>query len=197
MKKQLQLFLTCSDEREISLELIAIRPEIAFIDDNVWETNLPFLATSIDMCSSQRIYLWDRNIVQPLPSILRKDGQYEGPVSGVVVQFLRSRCHGHFLLSGRIAIGTGGIDEGLESSMRGFVRDIWKVVLENTVGNINAVDAESGEILRTNVQEYRAGHYAIEWIRQDYKRKLKDRSTENFYEPVLSKNSSEQEDTEK
>jgi len=106
LKKQVQLFLMPGDEQEISLAIQAIRPHVRFLDDNVWDGALPMLAPSIDACRSRFIYLWDQRLVSPLPTMKRKDGRLEGPISGPVVQLVRSQLQGNVLLSGRLAAGT-------------------------------------------------------------------------------------------
>ena len=184
LKKQVQLFLVPDDEREISLALRALRPQTAFIDDNVWDGTTPALAQSIDTCRSRLTYLWDQTLVSPLPTMRRKDGRLEGPVAGVVVQFVRSQTQGSFLLSGRVAAGTGGMEQELESGMRGFIADVWRVVTDATPGSLDAVDLDSGRVLHAAVREYRAGRHAVAWLAQEQGRVFKDRSTDSFYRPT-------------
>jgi hypothetical protein len=184
LKKQVQLFLVSDDEREISVALRAIRPSVRFVDDNVWDEATPTLAPSIDACRSRLVYLWDQSIVPELPAMKRKDGRFEGPVAGVVVQYIRAQLQGDVLLSGRVAAGIGGMDDALESAMSRFVADVWKVVTEATPGRLDAIEPGSGRVLHSGVREYRAGRHAVMWLAQESERLLKDRSTASFYRPA-------------
>ena len=120
----------------------------------------------------------------PLPTIRRKDGRLEGPVAGVVVQLARSQVQGNVLRSGSIAAGTGGMDEALESAIRIFVADVWKVVTKATPAKLDAIDPGSGDVLHAGVREYRAGHHAVAWLVQEKGRQFKDRSTASFFRPA-------------
>lgn len=181
MKKQMQLFLVPGDEFEISATLKKVRPSIVFVNDNVWDGPQPATAESIVDCSSRLVYLWDSSICQTLPVFQRKDGRLEGPVSGVVVQFVRSQMQARLLLSGRLAAGTSGLDAGVEKAMQSFVTDIWKVVKNTTLDILRAVDPGTGEVVRERVSEYRVGHHAIDWASKDESRLFKDFSTANYF----------------
>ena len=50
LAKQIQLFLVREDERDISIALRELRPQIGFLDGNVWDAALPELVPSIDTC---------------------------------------------------------------------------------------------------------------------------------------------------
>lgn len=185
LSKQVQLFLMQEDEDEISKALKALRPQVTFLDDNVWEGSTPRVASSIIECRSRLVYLWDQSLVSPLPTMKRKDGRLEGPVAGVVVQLIRSQLQGGVLLSGRIAAGTGGMEMPIESAMRGFIADVWRVVTKATPGKLDAIDRDSGHVIHPGVKEYRAGRHATGWLTQETGRLFKDRSTLSFYRPSL------------
>ena len=181
MKKQLQLFLLSSDEAALTKLLLEQRPGLQFLDDNVWSSHAPAVATSIDRCSSPFVYLWDRSIVDPLPTMRRQDGQLVGPASGVVIQLIRSRFSGDSLLSGRIAVGIGTDDSERDSKMTSLAKETWKIVKSFTSNHLSAVDPTSGAVVRLDVVEYRAGPNAIRWVSESPSHFLKDRSTQNFF----------------
>jgi hypothetical protein len=183
LKKEVQLFLMPEDERDVSLALKALRPKLTILDDNVWGGMAPVLAESIDACRSRFVYLWDQSVVSPLPTMKRKDGRLEGPVAGVVVQYVRSQLQGDVLLSGRIAAGTDGVDPAHQSAMQGLIVDVWKVVKEATPGSLDAIDPNSGRVLHRAVREYRAARNAVAWLAHRNGRLFKDRSTPSFYRP--------------
>ena len=122
MQRQLQIFLTRSDESELSRALKEEFPEIRFLNDNVWP-ELPDCRDGIENCDTGRVYLY-RGSLEQLPTMRRKTGDIEGPIAGCVVQVLRSCEEGAVLFSGRVAAGIDDSDE----RMREFVSIIWKCV---------------------------------------------------------------------
>ena len=125
LKQQLQLFLSLEDETRWSGILRASIPTIKFLNDNVW-AGPPDERPGIENCLSGRVYLFDRDI-NCLPTIIRKTGETEGPISGCVVQVLRpALLEDNTLLSGRVAVGFDTNDPRMKS----FVSRIW-VTLKN------------------------------------------------------------------
>lgn len=183
MNKQIQLFLSTDDEAALSSALKAVRPHIVFVDDSVWATPSPVLASSIASCRSPFVFLWDQSIIPSLPFFVRKDGQFEGPQNACVVEITRSRMKGDLMLSGRIAQSLGGPDAKLVADMKKFVVDIWKVLKRMTSHPIVAVNPETGEVLRDPVSEYHAGDHAIAWASSVPDHYFRDRSTQNFFKP--------------
>lgn len=97
-------FLTKVDEAQLSHSLRIAHPAIKFLDDNRWPTIEPVVADSIDECSKNYVFLWPADIVKTLPTIAHFE-EFEGPQSGVVMQFMRSRHVENCLLSGQIGVG--------------------------------------------------------------------------------------------
>lgn len=186
MKKQIQLFLLHADEEEVSKAIKAIRSNVVFVDDNVWNNPQPVTTNSIGACSSNFVYLWDPGVCYPYPTISRKDGRFEGPTSGVVIQFSRTRKEEQYLLSGSLAAGIGTGNSQVDKNMETFVSDVWKVFTKTIHGAVSAVHPISGEIIREKVTEYKAGRHAIKWAQEEKHRFFKDRSTENYFRPRLS-----------
>lgn len=183
MKKQLQLFFVGADEAVLSEELRCLRSAILFIDDNVWAGTEPVVQVTIERCASRFVYLWDRDLVPTLPTLRRRDGKYEGPVAGVVIQFIRSQCQDDRLLSGRVAVGIGGnVDIQVQAGMRRFAADVWKTIQRLTCPVVTATP-ETGEVGRSKVTDYRVGLHAIKWLAADDGRLLRDRSTDCYYVP--------------
>ncbi len=96
-------FLTARDEATFSSALQAATPGIRFVDGQRWPTADPPLVASIDGAQLTEVLLWDSVNVPILPSAERSSGDYQGPISGPVIQFERSRLIDGELRSGSIA----------------------------------------------------------------------------------------------
>ncbi len=120
--KQLQVFMTEHDESEFSELLKRNISGIMFIDDQVW-ANTPVVREDIVSCQTGRVYLYNRQI-EDLPTIRRKDGQIQGPISGCVIQFLRCIIKNGQLRSGTIGVGYNKDD----LSMKDFVTRVWRIL---------------------------------------------------------------------
>jgi hypothetical protein len=154
-----------------------------FVDGSRWDTPVPVLASSIATCTSPFVALWDQGIVASLPFYARKDGKFEGPMTGCVVEINRSTMRDNLMLSGRIAQSIGGPDVQLVGAMRQFVADIWKVLKAMTKHPIVAVNPDAGNVTRDPVPEFRAGDHATAWASSDPNHYFRDRSTQNFFKP--------------
>lgn len=177
MIKQTQILMLPADEADFSKLLLKARPSLKFIDDNVWDSPDPALVDSIDQCKSNFCFLWDSDIAK-LPIGQRKDGRFEGPIAGVVVQFVRSLFSENTLRSGRVAVSFSDNS----SQMGDFARDVWKALRQVTGKRPSVVDAHTGEILRSGVTEYVIGLHAEKWGSDSFNR-LKDRSAQIFFSP--------------
>ena len=60
--KRLNYFMSPDDEASLSGELLAVFPQLAFLDGNRWSTEMPVTRPSIDACSSLTVYLWNEVI---------------------------------------------------------------------------------------------------------------------------------------
>jgi hypothetical protein len=182
MIKQIQLFLSIEDEAALSQALLAARPRIAFVDGARWGTSVPPLAPSIAECKAARVALWDRDVVQILPYFARQDGQFEGPMTGVVLELARSVSQEPLLLSGRLSASTGGPNNQLTTAMDKFAADAWKIMKSNTQPVV-AVEPGSAAVVREKVTEYRAGHHAAAWALRSSHHYFRDRSVQVFFKP--------------
>src|SRR5260370_12214558 len=138
MKRQTKFFMKEYDEDEFSASLLQRSPRIRFVDDNIWPQPLPKFARRISECQSRYVFIWDPIVVAELPTIRRPEGSYQGPQSGVVIEFSRSSINGDEMLSGRIAVG---FDEH-NTHMNDFVSTVWEVFIRSTQANLNTVDGE-------------------------------------------------------
>lgn len=179
MNKQIQILFLASDEQRFSDHLRKLRPRVAFVDSNVWDQPEPALVDSIENCSSGLCYLWDRDVVKNLPRMQRKDGKFEGPIAGVVVQIVRSRLMDDVLLSGRIAVGTDADDK----AMKAFVADVWKALRFVVDGPLVSINPTTGVVVRKVVKEYLVGLDAAKWALADERHLLRDRSVQVFFSP--------------
>src|SRR5262245_44907264 len=128
MTRQVLTFMTMEDERVFSEILKSKFPEIVFLDDNVWSAPYPVMAPSIDQCKSSygAVYLWNKTLFPNISISPRSGGGFQGPGSGPVAQFLRSKTDGRILLSGRVAVGFH--DEEITAVITGYVNAIWRLV---------------------------------------------------------------------
>lgn len=185
MIKQVQLFLSLEDEEAFSSAVRAVRPRMVVVDDSRWSTASPPIVSSIAACSSGFAFLWDQGIVERLPFLAREDGGFEGPQTGVVIEFSRSRWKDNVLLSGRLAVSvsTGVSGRLVAEAMGQFALDVWKAMKAITAP-VMAVDPSSGSVLREKVTEYRAGHHAIAWANSSADHLFRDRSVlKVFFKP--------------
>jgi len=179
MNKQIQILFLASDEQRFSDHLRKLRSSVAFVDSNVWDQSEPALVDSVENCSSGLCYLWDRDVVKNLPRIQRKDGKFEGPIAGVVVQIVRSRLINDCLLSGRIAVGTDAADK----AMNFFVADVWKALRLAAGGPLVSINPKTGVVIKEIIKEYLVGLDAAKWASMDERHLLRDRSVQVFFRP--------------
>jgi hypothetical protein len=140
--KQIEVCLAPSDELDLSMALLAIRPRIGFVDGVVFPTPSPLLRDSIDRCTTKsQVLLWEQSLFPELPVHLRPEGQFEGPNAGPVIQYLRPLFKGDRLASGRIAASGGIYPEPLDSANNAFIRDVWSTVRKLTT-DVQCVDEE-------------------------------------------------------
>lgn len=134
MKKQKLLFLIPEDESQFSRELKACIPNILFLNDNVWN-NRPDCRGGIEQCDSGRAYLYGGDLSE-LPTIRRNVGDIQGPASGCVIQFIRSKVVDEELVSGEIGVGFNASD----THMKEFVSQVWKCLLRCTTTGVARAD---------------------------------------------------------
>ena len=182
MIKQTQLFLSADDEVALSSALLVVRPRLAFVDDSRWDTPAPVLASSIATCKSKWVFLWDQSIIAPFLGLPRKDGKFDGPAAGWVIEVTRSTMQGDLMLSGRIAASTGVPDKQIMAAMDAFVADVWKV-LKKATQPVVAVDPQTANVINDSVPEFRAGHGAAAWALSAPEHYFRSYSTQHFFKP--------------
>lgn len=178
-KRQLQTFLIEEDERDFSHLLCRMYPDVVFLDDNVWDGG-PHSVTSIEKCISTYCYIWNKAIFPELPIFVREDGRLEGPASGVVIQFQRSRIDEEGdLLSGRIAVGYDTSGEEFCS----FVDGVWKILKKvSTVGVCYAPTSGPVDFSRV-IGQYVVGLAAREAFEKGRLNRLRHTSTYHYFVP--------------
>jgi hypothetical protein len=183
VKKQNGLFMTAEDERAFSELLRADFPDVLMLDDNVWESPSPPGFESIHQCTSSHVYLWNKAIFPELRGQRRKDGKWQGPASGIVIQFSRCRFQHNLLISGRLAVGLND-GTGHFEAMKAFVQTVWSIAARYCTKALVAVDPDSRDIINPNVRSYFIGPSARSWCISSESRLFKDRGTINFYLPA-------------
>jgi hypothetical protein len=181
-KKQIQIFMTTRDEDDFSSLIKANHPQIEFIDGNLWSNSEPPLISSISKASGNYVYIWSREILDPLPSLKRPDGKVEGPSSGCVLQFARTIENEGTLRSGRLAAGCTQ-ESPYFTKLKMLVHEIFRDLNEIVTQEVVQVQPNTKEILNHKVFSYVVGKAAIEWCKENSKRMLKDRSTEVYFYP--------------
>ena len=183
MKRQVQIFMNVEDEKDFSDLLKHKFQQITFVDGDVWSSSKPPEKSSIHLCASRTVYLWDKAVIPVLPTTFRPDQQYEGPTSGVVIQFSRSILKDSLLFSGRIASGIDEKNMLFEATIK-FVNETWRLLKLFAKGKVAAVNPSTGEIINARVPGYIVGPHAASWCDIEKGRLLKDRSTQNFFLPL-------------
>jgi hypothetical protein len=166
LRKLTPILFTAADEAAFECELRASTPDLRIVDDRRWPTTAPPLISSINASSKTCLYLWDPSVTGQLPSLRRPDGLYEGPASGVVVQFRRSRIKDSVLLAGDISAGFTEPNEAVSA----FVARVWKALHKVSSTELRSVAPETREPLAESILRFRAGHDALAWARQDCSR---------------------------
>lgn len=194
MTKQIQLFMTIEDERAISDAIRALVPQAAFVDGALWPTADPPLRNTIADCRESQGFVWNRAIYPTLPSAPR-NGAFDGPRAGPVIEFTRSRVisadaaeRRYFdsaMVSGRIAWGGSNEYPGFEL-MRDFVSQVWKAIRRMSPTKL-AVVSPDRKIIDTSVRAYVAGPGAVSWWQASPHRVLRDRANTTLYLAPLSK----------
>ncbi len=102
--RKMLTFLDADDEAALWAILKGLLPDLLLVDGDRWPTPNPPLAAAPSGCSDSRMFLWSPDVAETLPSRLRHD-HYDGPASGLVIEWSRSNARDGELRSGRIAVG--------------------------------------------------------------------------------------------
>ena len=179
MKKTNHILFTHKDEETFSSEIKNAFPETVFIDDNIWEKEIPLTNPSIVDCKSKFVYIWNREIYPTLPFIQRQDGKFQGPQSGMVIQLIRSKVDEPFLLSGEISVGIT-VERPESKKMRAFANKIWKILKEVTPKKVTQVDPKTLEIIGSR-NDILVGANAYEWCDAKTERFLKFNNNKHIF----------------
>jgi hypothetical protein len=158
-KKNSPLFFCERDELDFGMALKEFIPDIQFVDGSLWEDNSPPVRPSIHECRERIVFLWSRTACPTLPYKTLSDGKIHGPTSGVVIQYMRCVLKDPVLLSGDIGIGY----EKQDIAIAGFVKSVWKVMKSMNVCALNSVNAQTGDIIESNITDYFVGAGAKDW----------------------------------
>jgi hypothetical protein len=116
-----------------------------------WPTPDPPIVETIADCADHFVYLWSPTVVPDLP-LIERAGRYDGPKSGVVIQFQRSVLTGTQLRAGRLAVGWSPASK----AMTDFVNAAWAALRMVTTANVAVADG-------TPVRTHRIGFSAAAW----------------------------------
>lgn len=180
--KQLLFFMTPDDERVFSAQIKARFPGVVVLDDNTWPTKEPIAVASIDQCKSGYAHLWHRILFPHLPVSQRRDGKFQGPTVGPVLQFVRCLSEANVLRSGRIALGLSA--EKLTDEIDRYFTNVWSMIKKPATSKLICIAPETRQVVNPKVSGYWAWPDAVKWCQTEPSRFFRDRATQNFYLPV-------------
>lgn len=143
--KQVLLFLDPIDEDSVFDEIRLHVPDVRLIDGSRWPTSDPPTCDRVGQCTQNIVYLWSPAVRAVLPFLERGDA-FDGPSSGVVVQWWRSQMVGDVLRSGRFAVGYDSAD----TAMGDFVDAAFGALRRSTNDRLKLADGAA-------VRQYRIG----------------------------------------
>jgi hypothetical protein len=127
--------------------------DLCLICGDRWPTPDPPVTRTIDDCADHFVYLWSPTVARDLPATERA-GRYDGPKSGLVVQFQRSIVSEGVLRAGSLAVGW----DPANKPMAKFVDAAWAALRKATSANLEVADG-------TPVRTHRIGFSAAAWSR--------------------------------
>jgi hypothetical protein len=155
-KKSQCFFLSKNDEKSFEDQLKLHFQNIRFIDGVRWPSPTPPAKHSISDCSSNTVFLWENELVPILPFKPLESGLFQGPSSGVVIQFSRCRLKDGILESGDIGIGYNASNKGIAD----FVAGVWKCLKKLNIAHLDYVNRSTNEILDRDIKNYIVGEDA-------------------------------------
>ena len=182
-KRASQIFLSDVDEQCFSAALNGSFSKMAFIDGARWATAAPPLCMSINEASSSEVLLWNRELVPTILGIEQSHGDFQGPLSGIVILMQRCRIQDHLLLSGSIGWGTNETAAEAEP-MSAFASKVWRILRSISTPAVVCVNPADRTALGDPVSGFLVGNDAVRWCAADSDRRLKYRSTNNYLLPI-------------
>jgi hypothetical protein len=131
-------FMTLVDEKIFSEAIKRVYPHIKFVDDSRWSTPDPVVRGSIDECASNYVFLWPSDVIEKLPTMSHGD-KFDGPQSGIVMQFMRCRQKDGCLLSGQIGVGYSEKTEWMD----GWSKQIIKILNSMNASKLKVIGEDS------------------------------------------------------
>ncbi len=168
VNRQVQLFLTPTDEESFLTALRSHMADVEVVDGQRWPSPAAPVKSRMADCTSNDVYLWNRLAAPQLPSGPRPGGGFQGPTTGVVIQWIRCRKEGTSLMSGRFAVGAS------DPQMIAFVREVWRLILSFTRSDLQTLTGDAAA-------EFRIGPDARRWFEHDEDARLRERSTETYF----------------
>ena len=158
VKRSAPVFLSRTDEETLADRLRVLVPDVLFIDGQRWPSVIPPAHPLVSSCSSNLVYLWSPNSCPQLPCKKLSSGVYQGPVSGVVIQFVRCKQTAHSHLTGDIGIGYDKND----SRMVDFVEQVWNTLRALNSARLESFVPDDGRSVKRGIKNYIVGPNAKE-----------------------------------
>lgn len=159
------VFFTSEDEVAFSDHLKTKVHDIKWVNGNRWPTPEPVLRDSPRDCDHNVIYLWSPSVCDKLPFIKGHHGWYQGPASGVVIQFCRCLLREGILQDGSMSSGYGAND----TKMAEFVKIVWKVLRALASARLTSFDPTGTIALHENISNFIVGPDATRFASEEPK----------------------------
>jgi hypothetical protein len=168
VNRQVQLFLTPTDEESFLSALRSHMADVEVVDGQRWPSPAAPVKSRMADCTSNDVYLWNRLAAPQLPSGPRPGGGFQGPTTGVVIQWIRCRKEGTSLMSGRFAVGAS------DPQIIAFVHEVWRLLRSFTRSDLQTLTGEAAA-------EFLIGPDARRWFEHDEDARLRERNTETYF----------------
>ncbi len=186
MKRSSHIFFTSADEDVFSAAIRKARPDAAFIDGSRWPSPEPPLVPSIALASESAVFIWPQALFPVLPVSPHTDRvAFQGPQSGCVVQFVRSRSAGPLLRCGTLSVGLALDPPATQLAMAAFVKLVWAALHTVSTNQVVCVSPSTGVVLNARCPGFRVGRHASQWCAAASDRFFRDATAANHYRPGI------------
>jgi hypothetical protein len=188
----LQLFFAEEDEIEFSNALRNRFPEVVFVGLVRDFTPTPLTHLSLNLCGTNVVKIWNRDIYSSWPKAPVERGSVQGPD---VLMYHRSRFTTYaatsikefdVLTSGSLAWGGGDSRLERRTEMEEFAREAIKLAESMHAGILVPLDRRIDEIIAGGVPGYSVGPAASRWFNDGARRALKVNAGRHLYASIPS-----------
>ena len=153
LTKSAPIFFTHKDEDIFANRLRALVPDVQFIDGQRWDKSTPPAHELVTQCNSSFVYIWSPQVCRVLPHKAMSNGRFQGPTSGMVIQFGRCKYVNGLLLSGDMGIGYDKNNEAIF----GFVDCVWNILMALRSAKLTSINIDTRQPIKTGINDYIVG----------------------------------------